>query len=48
MSGLSFDSQQPDRRWLVGADPILEVCDRGVSVGVDSAVLRHPWITFSP
>jgi hypothetical protein len=32
----------------VGANRLLEVCDRGVSIRVDSAVRRHSWITFSP
>ena len=45
MSGLPLDRQQPDRRWLVGADRILEICARGVSIRVDLAVRRHSWIT---
>lgn len=47
-SGLPLDRQQPDRRRLVGADRLFEVCDRGVSVCVDSAVWRHARIAFGP
>jgi len=47
-SGLPLDRQQSDRRWLVSADPILEVCNGGVSIRVDSAVRQHSWITFGP
>ena len=47
-SDLPLDREQPDRRWLVGADRLLELCDRGVSIRSDPTVRRHSRIALGP